>query len=216
MLKKYKTEIVLFLSFFVITFSLGKYWNVLFDLDTPRVLADITVREYNHSRILVHPLLIIFIKPIYKMLDIVVHDPLITITLIQCLMSSISLVVFYKMLKCITKNKMLICLFTFLFAVNFSQIIFTVSIETYIMAQFFLILMWYFFVKNKDKELQDFDYIFLILLGVGSIAITITNFFQFVIVAFFLIVRKKDFPFDKDTIEKYYEKYVGLTKENLS
>ena len=118
MLKKYKTEIVLFLSFFVITFSLGiyfnhylnlgKYWNVLFDLDTPRVLADITVREYNHSRILVHPLLIIFIKPIYKMLDIVVHDPLITMTLIQCLMSSISLVVFYKMLKCITKNKMLI------------------------------------------------------------------------------------------------------------
>ena len=27
------------------------------------------------------------------------------------------------------------------------------------------------------------------------------------------IVRKKDFPFDKDTIEKYYEKYVELTKK---
>ena len=26
---------------------------------------------------------------------------------------------------------------------------------------------------------------------------------------------KKDFPFDKDTIEKYYEKYVELTENKI-
>ncbi len=117
-------------------------------------------------------------------------EPIVTLTLIQSVLSSVSLVLFNCILKKITKNRKIIVLFTFLFLINFSQIVFTVSIETYIIAQFFLIIMWYFIISKLGKKMTWIDYTLLITLGIGALSITLTNYAQYIIGAFFLIYSK--------------------------
>ena len=197
MIKKYKKQITIFLSFFLLYFSLSlifsyylgtyKFWNVLFDLDTPRVFGDLTLISYNHYRATVHPLFIIFFQPLVLILNLLTKESVLSLLLIQCVLSSVSVVVFNLILNKFELKKTSRIFLTILFSLSFCQIVFTTNIETYIFAQFFLIIMWAFAIYKMDKEFSLFDYIVLVILGIGSLSITITNFVQFVIVALFLI-----------------------------
>lgn len=201
MIKKYKKEIIIFLIGFIIYFILGlllshylntaNFWNVLFDLDTPRVLSDLSLRDFNHYRIAVHPLFIIIFQPIVLLLNFIINDSVISIILIQSLLSSVTLVLLYLSVNKICKNNKLSIIMTILFGLSFSQVVYTSAIETYIYAQFFLILLWFFCLLKIDKKLEYWDYIILVLLGIGSIAITITNLIQFIIAIFFLLILNK-------------------------
>ena len=196
MIKKYKKEIIIFLIGFITYFILGlllshylntaNFWNVLFDLDTPRVLGDLSLRDFNHYRIAVHPLFIIIFQPIVLLLNFIINDSVISIILIQSLLSSVTLVLLYLSVNKICKNNKLSIIMTILFGLSFAQVVYTSAIETYIYAQFFLILLWFFCLLKIDKKIEYWDYIILILLGIGSLAITITNFMQFIIALFFL------------------------------
>jgi len=201
MINKYKKEIIIFLIGFLFYYILGiilsyyldtsNYWNVLFDLDTPRVLGDLSVRYFDHYRTAVHPLFVIIFQPIVYILKSILNSPILAILLIQSIISASSLLLFYSILKKIkipNTNKMF---FVVLFAFSFGQVVFSAAIETYIYAQFFLMLLWFFVVSKLDKNLSFFDYIILTLLGIGTIAITITNFIQFLIAVLFLIVCNK-------------------------
>ena len=201
MLNKYKNKIIIFLLGFLVYFICGliltyyldtaKFWNVLFDLDTPRVLGDLTIRNYNHYRVAVHPLFVIVFQPIVRILDLLINNFNITIVLIQSIISAISLVLVNICVNKITKNKNLSILLTTLFGCSFYQIIFSSAVETYIYAQVFLLLLWTFAIVKCDKEFNYYDYIIITLLGIGSLAVTITNFFQYLIVLFFLIFQNK-------------------------
>lgn len=201
MIKKYKKEIIIFLIGFITYFILGlllshylntaNFWNVLFDLDTPRVLGDLSLRDFNHYRIAVHPLFIIIFQPIVLLLNFIINDSVISIILIQSLLSSVTLVLLYLSVNKICKNNKLSIIMTILFGLSFSQVVYTSAIETYIYAQFFLILLWFFCLLKIDKKIEYWDYIILVLLGIGSLAITITNFIQFIIALFFLLILNK-------------------------
>lgn len=201
MIKKNKNTIILFLLFFIVYFILGifltyyldisKFWNVLFDLDSPRVLGDLSLREFNHYRSAVHPLFVILFQPIVFILKNIINNSIISIILIQSILASLSLVIFYLILKKIDIKKNKYIVYLCLFGLCFGQIIFSISIETYIYAQFFLMLLWYFALCKMDKAFSIYDYCILILLGIGSIAITITNFIQFLIVLLFVLILNK-------------------------
>lgn len=172
-------------------FGIYKYWNVLFDMDTPRVFGDLTSFNYNHYRAAVHPLFILFFQPLCKIINLVLNDYIISGLLIQSIMASISVICVYKILKKFKLNRKLCFLLTCFFGLSFGQMIFSSSIETYIFAQALLLLMWLFFSHKNDRELSLFDYVIIVILGIFSISITVTNFFQFLIVLFFLVFTNK-------------------------
>lgn len=201
MLKKYKKEISIFLIGFITYFISGivlssflntaNYWNVMFDFDTPRVLGDLSIFDYNHYRISVHPLFVIMFQPIVLLINLILKDSISSIILMQSLLAGLSLMIFSISINKICKNKKLSLIITLLFGTSFAQIVYSSAIETYIFAQFFLILLWLFSINKCDKKLNYWDYILLVLLGIGSLAVTITNFIQFIIAIFFIITLNK-------------------------
>lgn len=199
---KYKNTLSIFLISFSLYFILGiifthyfgsyKYWSVILDSDCPRVFGDLSIVDYNHQRVMVHPLFVIIFQPLVKILDVFINDPSITIVIIQSIIASISLILINKLIKKITNKKNIQILGTILFAFNLGQIIYSSIVETYIYAQLFLCLLWYFVYCKIDKKMRVRDYAILIALGIGSLAVTITNFMQFIIALVFLILLNKN------------------------
>lgn len=200
-LKKYKKEIAIFLFAISFYFTLGllfsynfglyKYWNGVFDLDSPRVFWDLTDFSANHYRSTVHPLFVLFFQPMCRLIGHFFKDMCLSSLLIQSIFASISLisvhVIFNKMkIKNVTN-----ILLTVLFGLSFGQIVFSSNIETYIFAQGFLSLMWLFASIKIDKELKFIDYILLVIFGVCSLAVTLTNVVQYIIVLFFVVTMNK-------------------------
>ena len=201
MIDKYRNFIIIFLMSFIIylvcgliityNFNTFDIWNVMFEFDTPRVVGDLTLCVFDHYRVAVHPLFVILFQPIVLLINIIINNPIISSLLLQSLLSAAILCIVYK---CITKlctNKSLVIIFMFLFGMSFPQFVFTTSIETFIFAQFFLVLLWLFAINKMDNKLTYWDYVILFLLGISSIGVTITNFFQFVIVVFFVLTLNK-------------------------
>ena len=191
-----KKLILFLLSFFLLYFILGiafsyyyntaNYWSVSFDMDCPRVLGDLSIPNFNHYRVSVHPLFVILFQPLVLLLNIFMSNSIISIIFIQSILATFSVYLFFKIIYKITNNKYKSIALSTLFGLSSGQIIFTTQIETYIYAQFFLLLMWYFFLIKFDKDFKNIDYIILIILGVLSLSVTITNFAQFVIALFFM------------------------------
>lgn len=197
MINKYKKELLIFISFFIVYFILGliftyyleiyKYWDVMFDVDTPRVVGDLSSFTSYHYRASVHPLFIFIFQPIVLFLKLIFKDKAISILLLQSTLAASSSLIMYTILKKMGIKEKLSILLTILFGVSLPQTIYTSNIETYIYAQFFLMLLWMFVEYKIDKKLNYFDYIILILLGIGSISITLTNFIQYIFAIIFLI-----------------------------
>lgn len=200
-INKNKKLFILFICFFVFYFILGtilsyylntaNYWSVLFDMDTPRVLGDLSLMDYNHYRVSVHPLFVILFQPIVIFLNLFTSDSIISIILLQSFFGASSVLMSYLILNKITNSYKISLISSIIFGLSFGQVMFTASIETYIFAQFFLLLMWLFAFYKVDKKFEYWDYVFLVLLGIGSIAVTITNFIQFIIMLFFVVTLNK-------------------------
>ena len=210
-IEKYRTEILLVLIAFFIYFFIGtfvtyylqtyKFVNVLLDLDTPRVFLDLSSRIGNHYRTTVHPLFIASFQPIVYILKHIFNSPEIASYFLQCLLGSFNVLMIYLILKKIGLDKKKSLLLTIIFGFMSNQIVFTASIETYIFAQFFLMLLWLFTLYNIDKKFTLWKYIFITFLGVMSIAVTLTNFVQFIIACSLLTVFNK--KLDKKLINRF-------------
>jgi len=201
MIKKYKKEIIIFISAFTLYFLLGliftyylntfNYWGVVFDLDTPRIYGDLSLIEYNHYRAQVHPLFIILFQPIVLFIKFIIKDAPLAIIILQSILGAMSLVMLHTILRKIGIKKKLNIVLTVIFGLSFSQMVFTANIETYIFAQVLLIALWLFSLFKMDKELKYWDYVLLVIFGITSLAVTLTNFFQFLIALFFLVFLNK-------------------------
>ena len=200
MIHKYKKHIIIFLASFIIYFLCGliitynfntyNTWNVMFEFDTPRVVGDLTLYDFDHYRVAVHPLFVILFQPIVLLINIIMNNSIISCLLLQSLLSASILCIVYTCIKKIC-NSNLCTIFICLFGMSLPQFVFTTSIETFIFAQFFLVLLWLFAMNKIDKRLTYWDYVILFLLGICSIAVTITNFFQFIIVVLFVLMFNK-------------------------
>lgn len=196
-IQKNQFYIKLFLIFFLIYFILGSFityylkmtsfWDIFYEVDSPRVLWDMTSYYANHYRVYVHPFFVIFTQPFVTLFTFLLKNNLISAVLLQSLFSSGNIVLIHLILKKIMiKKQKLVLPLTILFGLSFGQLIFSTMTETFIFAQFFLLLLWYFAFLKYGKKLTLKDYGLLLLLGVGSISITLTNVVQFLIVFFLL------------------------------
>ena len=193
---------MLFLTLFLLYFCIGiilsyyyntaNYWNVAFDMDCPRVLGDLSIINYNHYRASVHPLFIIIFQPLILLLTKFMSSSILAIIFLQSIISTISSFFIYKLLKKILNNSKKALLITFIFALSSGQVLFTTQVETYIYAQFFLVLMWYYFFIIQNKEYRFLDYLIIVVFGILSLSITITNFIQFIIALLLLFLLNKN------------------------
>ena len=202
-IKKYinkNPHIVLFVFSFIYLLLLGillsynydikNNANLIFDSDTSRVILDATEIVANHYRVSVHPLFVLLIQPLCFLLNGIVLNKMLSIIILSALASSLSTLLIYKLLDKIRKDDKTNILISLIYLFSFSNIVFTSSIETYNFASLFLILLYYFYVSKNDK-FNIFSYIVLIILGILSIAFTITNFVIFLIIMFILFLDKK-------------------------
>lgn len=201
-LKKQKTEFYLFIGsmFFLVllgfllnyNYLLYENYNLMFDFDTGRIFLDATVVNAEHYRLDVHPLFVIIIQPLVLLIKGLVLNPSIAIIFLSSLASSLTVVFLYKIFKLSKLNEKMSIVLSLFYLFSFANIIFTSAIETYNFAAFFLVLLWYFFLKKgPEKEFDDKSYIILGILGVLSFSMTITNYIIFLIVCFVLWVFKK-------------------------
>lgn len=213
---------ILYFLLFVFYFTLacvfiGKYNssinNVFFGADTERVLNDFINYSANHYRTKVHPLYILLlfpiICPIYYLSMITFSNGLVGVALVIAVISTLNCYLLEKILSKINvKNKITKILIVLLFAFSFASINNSMIIEAYLFGTTTLLLFWLVFLHFKDKDLKLKHYLILLLLGILTTSMTITNIFHFLIGAMFLIVFNKK----KSSKEYFIEiaKYIGL------
>ena len=150
-----------------------------------------TIVKYNHYRTLVHPLFVLLIQTPTQILNFIISDSILCALFIQSFFSAISVCLLNYILSKLKIEKKIRIIFTIIFAVSFTQVLFNMTIETYMFATTFLLLMFAFVLNKIDSELHNFDLIILVILGILSLGITITNYLQFIIASFILIIWTK-------------------------
>lgn len=165
--------------------------NLLFDSDTARVIADATEITADHYRISVHPLFVLLIQPAVFLIQGIVLNKMMAIVILSSFVSALSVLYLYKILSNNNSNNKINILLCGIYLFSFSNIIFTTGIEMYNFATLFLLMIWYYFMKNQEKKLDKYSYIILVVLGILSAAITITNCVIYLIIIFILWINKK-------------------------
>lgn len=199
--KDNKIEKYLFITSIVITSFLGlvltynyefnNNLNLLFDSDTARVIGDASSYFYKHYRSIVHPLYVLIIQPLCLILNGLTMNRMISLVIISSLSTSTTVLFIYKILKIIKDNPKQNIIISLIYLFSFGNIVFTSGIEVYNIAVLFIVLLWYYFIIKRDKQFDKYSYIVLILLGISTAAITITNFIIFFIVLGLLFITKK-------------------------
>lgn len=200
--KNKKVAFTLFLLFFIFYLIIGIFvsynydfkdnFNLLFDSDTSRVIGDFSNIFGNHYRIRVHPLYIILVQPIILLLNGVTMDSMLSLIIFSSFVTAVSVTFLYLIGSMFTNNSKIKIIVSLIFGFAFTNFIFTIGIEVYNIAMLFLILLWYHTIKLFKKEvITKKDNLILLLLGVSSIAFTVTNYFIFLIISLILLLSKK-------------------------
>ena len=179
--------------FVTYNYDMGENYNLLFESDTARVIQDATMIKAFHYRADVHPLFIIIVQPMVYLLSGLVMNKTLAIILLSVIVSSLTTVFFFKILNLIKPNKKVNIILSLIYLFSFSNIIFTVGIETYNFAALFLMITWYYFIKKeKLEETYEKESLgILILLAIMNFSFTMTNIIVYLIVIFLLWITKK-------------------------
>lgn len=166
-------------------------YDLLFDADTSRVIGDMTDIFANHYRLLVHPLVVIIMEPIYFIISGITQNKMLALIIISSVISAITVVMVHKIISLFCNNKKINMLIALCYGFAFSNFIFTAGIELYNISAFGLLIMWYFIAKKLNEEWKKGDLFILIILGLLSLSIIITNYVVFLIGCLVLLISKK-------------------------
>ena len=147
-----------------------------------------TIVQFNHYRVMVHPLFVILIQTPTQIINFLIHDKVLCAVLIQSIFGAMAVFLLNYILEKLNIEKKLKAIFVVVYALSFTQIVFNMTIETYMFASALLILMFAFVLNKIDKDFTNLDLIILVILGILSLGITITNYVQFAIASFILIM----------------------------
>lgn len=200
--KNRKIAFTLFLIFFVFYLFLGIFlsyhydfknnYNLLFDSDTARVINDFSNILGDHYRIRVHPLYVILVQPIILFLNSITMDSMLSLIIFSSIVSALSVVLVYLIGSFFTNDYKVKILISLIFGFAFTNFIYSAGIEVYNVASLFLLLLWYHVIRIfKSETMSKKDMWILVLLGVTSVAFTITNYFIFLIISLILLLSRK-------------------------
>ena len=196
--KSFIIFICFFVLYFGISFSLSflndavfKDYGIFFGSDCPRVYEDFLYINVCHYRLRVHPLQLIEIQPLIQIINGFLHSQRASFLVLSSLFGSAIVSFIYSTILNFTNKKQLSIIFSIIFGISFSTLIYVATPETYIFTTFFNVLNLLYasiLFKNKNKiKLKDcFILALLSVLGFGIIPVSIISN---LIIIFWIIVE---------------------------
>ena len=197
------SQSLLFLSFFFIFLTCGLYftffnnailtqYDLVFDADSPRVLGDFLIIQFNHYRVKVHPLLLITLQPIFHFFNAFVQSTIATTLIVQSVVSAINVCLIKSILYKFTENKKIAFFFALIFGFSFSTLIFTITPENYIFGTLISLLLFYYIshLALSETMLSKKSIFILSFLSVLAFGIIPILAFQNIILVIWLLLKK--------------------------
>ena len=181
----------LFLLSFVNLITNGTETDVFYGGDTPRVLQDMTMQEGLHYRTSVHPLFVILTQPFIRVLGRAT-GVIVAAVIFEAAIGALSATLFYRLMQKLGASKKTSLLATVILVLSFTQVAFNSIFETYVFSQFGLMAMWVIAAGLINKKLELKDYALLVIAGIFSLAFTLTNIVQFLILLSIIIFLNKN------------------------
>ena len=181
----------LFLLSFVNLITNGTETDVFYGGDTPRVLQDMTMQEGLHYRTSVHPLFVILTQPFIRVLGRAT-GVIVAAVIFEAAIGALSATLFYRLMQKLGASKKTSLLATVILVLSFTQVAFNSIFETYVFSQFGLMVMWVIAAGLINKKLELKDYALLVIAGIFSLAFTLTNIVQFLILLSIIIFLNKN------------------------
>ena len=181
----------LFLLSFVNLITNGTETDVFYGGDTPRVLQDMTMHDGLHYRTSVHPLFVILTQPFIRLLGRFT-GVIVAAVIFEAAIGALSATLFYRFMQKLGVSKKTSLTATVILTLSFTQIAFNSIFETYAFSQFGLMVMWVIAAGLIDKKLELKDYALLAVAGIFSLAFTLTNIVQFLILLSIIIFLNKN------------------------
>lgn len=181
----------LFLLSFVNLITNGTETDVFYGGDTPRVLQDMTMQEGLHYRTSVHPLFVILTQPFIRVLGRAT-EVIVAAVIFEAAIGALSATLFYRLMQKLGASKKTSLLATVILVLSFTQVAFNSIFETYVFSQFGLMVMWVIAAGLINKKLELKDYALLVIAGIFSLAFTLTNIVQFLILLSIIIFLNKN------------------------
>lgn len=182
-----KQIFILFFVFYIflglcISYTINFDTNLFFGADNARVFFDLTDIQYNHYRMKVHPLFLIFTEPIVLILNGFVNNKGLSVIILESFIGACSIVFLFCTLKELEIEDKLIKAITLLYGFSFSMMMFSSIPETFIFAGLGLIYYWYFVLKVSKKmcSYHRSINILLVIFGVINFGMTLTNYMSYI------------------------------------
>lgn len=174
--------------------------DIIFGTDCYRVLKDWTESAYSHYRTKVHPLYVLFVYPVVSFMTFVFQDKVVSVAVLIAIVAVMNVLLLDKILKKLCSNNLftniLRAVVVVFFAFSFTMLENTIIVESFLIGAFTLLLFWLYFLKLRDKKLEEqkfgvLDYMWLVCLGVLGFSMTVTNYAHFAVGTAFLFVLCK-------------------------
>lgn len=196
LVQKKSSDLILASVVFIVAFSLYaslsaklegtashpfEHFNVLFEIDTPRVIVFMTELSGNHSRTSVHPLYVLLVNPIGRWLkSIEIMGNALTRTEaaigLNSFIGASNVFLSYLLFRLLKHNQINSFLLAFIVAVSMSQLFMSIVPDTSSLATLSLFITYILFCFSLSK--RRFPLWLWVAAGVFSLGVTTTNFFQ--------------------------------------
>jgi len=163
-------------------------FDILFEIDTPRVISDITSFSGDHYRTKVHPIYVLLVNPIGSFLSLIYPKKIAVAILINAFLGSLGVGMSFMFFWLFSRNYVNSILLAITFGFSMSQFFLSITPDTATFAVCSLIIN-YTLLLNGIQKKQLFIKLWIVA-GILSLGITTTNFAQslicFISLAYFL------------------------------
>lgn len=177
--------------------------NLYFSADNGRVMIDISLVEYAHERLKVHPLFLMIAQPVYRLLRGVINHTMTAIVVEEALLATITNCSLYSLFKKKKLNTQNAFLLTMIYAFSFSTMLFVSIPETYVFSSFFLVhyILFIVSVSEKRERMNKRELFLLVLFGVMNFGVTLTNYVAYIAGLVYLLIKKYDL---RESLKKFF------------
>jgi len=151
-------------------------FDILFEMDTPRAIEDMTVFREDHSRTRVHPLYVLMVNPVGTTLARIIGDEVLAARIINSAMGALGVALVFEFFTRYGKKMLDAVILAALFGVTTSQFFISSVPDTISLGVVSLILLYtLFFTSIKQRQVRFLPWF---LAGLFTLGVTTTNFVQ--------------------------------------
>jgi hypothetical protein len=156
--------------------SVFKEFNILFEIDTPRVIDDITNPSAAHHRTNVHPLCVLMLNPVGCLIKNIVHSDIIAASAINSFLGALAPCLALAFFFLVGGNYLTSILLAGIFGFSMSQLFVSTVPNTAALSICSLLVTYILFLISLQRKQVWF--VLWIAAGVLSLGSTISNFMQ--------------------------------------